>query len=444
MIEVHESYPAHHQNDVKAVIESIAPNAEIYIEYIDSLVTYQLFPVIEKLLTDYYPKPDIINISLRTLINDQYAAEAALIVDYWSNASDCLFIVSAGNSTKTTDDIMTPGEAANVLTVGATNISKDLYYQSLYGTGFTYFTKPELVAPGENLIGLGDFPGTTESQNASSPFLGISGTSFSAPMITGVAALLMDEFDYLKGNPEALKAILMESCSPLENENIPHFDEQSGAGLINYRKARDIANNHQFATAFYTDEACSHPLIETTISIPKHTTAYFYFVQLVPGVALESASHFPTMDYAISSYTIEIIDVSASNSVSTAINTSTGFISYSNNTNAAKECKVKVFLSNDDFDTVYNGNELAEQYGGVVNENPTYKVAIAYNVPNHSNHIYPTVWSQNALTHYKNCTVCGYVQSASHTISLGKCIVCGFRSSTVIEPWNKPDQPELN
>lgn len=109
-----------------------------------------------------------------------------------------------------------PSAADRVITVGAYDSNRQTY-ASFSGRGFTAFTnlvKPDLAAPGVNVLaprtGIAERniqPGTSESnsliipsrvaeptitvQNARTLYTGFTGTSFAAPAVTGAAALLM-------------------------------------------------------------------------------------------------------------------------------------------------------------------------------------------------------------------------------------------------------------
>lgn len=92
--------------------------------------------------------------------------------------------------------------------------------------------KPEVAAPGTNI----------NSTTTSSPWIRAtgSGTSYSAPMATGVAALLMNRNISLQSSPEAIKAILMATA--LHNiEGSSRLSEYDGAGGIVADEADNVA-----------------------------------------------------------------------------------------------------------------------------------------------------------------------------------------------------------
>lgn len=123
----------------------------------------------------------VVNLSVGISGADPVAALAAAAVDY----PDTLFVFAAGNSGRDADDpdrlmrgqsaqCKTPGD--NVLCVGASRVDDGLAAFSNYGA-----TSVDLLAPGEAIRVL------QNSDTAS----WANGTSFAAPMVTGVAALLV-------------------------------------------------------------------------------------------------------------------------------------------------------------------------------------------------------------------------------------------------------------
>lgn len=126
-----------------------------------------------------------------------------------------------------------PSTASKVITVGA---SQPVYeaYADFSGRGApvsleneTVFvnTKPDLVAPGVDLLVPASGGGTQR----------VSGTSFSTPLVTGTAALLM-EWGIVSGNDrylygEKMKAYLRRGAQPLRGEeNYPN--ERVGYGQL--------------------------------------------------------------------------------------------------------------------------------------------------------------------------------------------------------------------
>lgn len=162
-------------------------------------------------------------------------------IDHLSEQHGVTFIKSAGNFTDG-DNITGPGMAYNAIAVGAytsqgtTNpIDDEMRPESSYNTvinGVHGCAKPDMIAPN-------DFIRSNTS----------SSTSYSAPVITGIVALMIEFEPSLAASPEAIKAILQASChrkvisDPVETMEAGLTNKQ-GAGVPDaYRAICIIANN---------------------------------------------------------------------------------------------------------------------------------------------------------------------------------------------------------
>ena len=148
------------------------------------------------------------------------------------------FVKSAGNLTENNPNnyISAPGLAYNVITVGAVDdnntlslfddtISQRSSYVEIASNGIFPPSKPDLVAPGENI--------RTDYVTS-----GDSGTSFSTPIVTGIVAQLIQQMPALATLQDLMKAVLTASISHPEHQydstsvNIANFDKY-GAGIVN-------------------------------------------------------------------------------------------------------------------------------------------------------------------------------------------------------------------
>ncbi len=119
-----------------------------------------------------------------------------------------------------------PGNADSVITVGATHRKRPHEY------GVSYFSsrgptgdgrmKPDLVAPGEKIMG----PTPNKRMEVK------DGTSMAAPHVSGAAAMLMARHTELIGNPVRIKQILCETATDLGRER--YFQ---GHGLVDALRA---------------------------------------------------------------------------------------------------------------------------------------------------------------------------------------------------------------
>jgi len=156
----------------------------------------------------------------------------------WFNG--IVVVVSAGNN-GTADGPSTLYPPANdpfVITVGATedkgtaSLSDDnLAVFSAYGITEDGFTKPELVAPGRNLIApLAAKASTVYTAHplhrVGDYYFRMSGTSMSAPVVSGAVALLLQDEPNL--NPDQVKYRLMATTSQSWSYN----PVQTGAGYL--------------------------------------------------------------------------------------------------------------------------------------------------------------------------------------------------------------------
>lgn len=160
--------------------------------------------------------------------------------DFICRNNNLLFIKSAGNRGQSLNQeyITNPGLGLNVITVGSVDASKNISCFSSYLTQDDFSKKPTMVAPGDYIT----VPNCNNSYNWN------YGTSFSAPMVTGIAALLLEEFEDYVTYPELIAAALINGCEWLPGQT-EIWDTYAGAGLVNYANARDIIYDSRYETA---------------------------------------------------------------------------------------------------------------------------------------------------------------------------------------------------
>ncbi len=156
--------------------------------------------------------------------------------------------------------ILSPGNDPFVITVGATDTKQTAdagddivaYYSSVGPTLFDEIAKPDLVAPGnrlisvrtqgsyidlnfpDNVIPLADYAPTASfetSGTAVSNYLMLSGTSTSAPVVAGAAALMIGAEPSL--TPDDVKVRLMGTADPVAGASV----HQQGAGTLDVDEA---------------------------------------------------------------------------------------------------------------------------------------------------------------------------------------------------------------
>lgn len=153
--------------------------------------------------------------------------------DYWARFNNAFVTVAAGNDGS---HVASPAIAYNVLGVGSFNNNNTSDWSDDAMSNFSSWgnpaspnndrEKPEVVAVGENLIGWG-------WGNQESIFL--PGTSFAAPQVAGLGALLINHNQQLTSWPESMRAIVMASAiHDLDGDPriVPGIDSRDGAGGI--------------------------------------------------------------------------------------------------------------------------------------------------------------------------------------------------------------------
>lgn len=137
-------------------------------------------------------------------------------------AAGAIVVWSAGNQGD--QGITSPGSRADspvdAFAVGSVDQADQVSGSSGRGPsacGGSFATKPEVVAPGENVT----------TRNLFNQFTSVSGTSFATPMAAGVLALMRSKDPTL--TPEEAKTILLETARDL---GAAGDDNQTGRGLI--------------------------------------------------------------------------------------------------------------------------------------------------------------------------------------------------------------------
>jgi hypothetical protein len=166
------------------------------------------------------------------------------------------------------------GMGYNIITVG----NYDRYNNSLtdgssYYTGNTYAKKPDIVAPGLYYFDI-DYSESQIDRFA-------CGTSFSAPSVAGVVALLMARYEFLKTSPALIKAVLMAGVkTDITHHYIPNDANYRmyGAGVMDASNAYSIL---QSGTYFTSSFAAMSGTIYQNMSLQENQNTRLVFAYVV-------------------------------------------------------------------------------------------------------------------------------------------------------------------
>jgi len=161
---------------------------------------------------------------------------------------------SAGNEGNTPWKYITaPADAYKIISVGAVDEFGNVAGFSSRGPTYDGRIKPEVVA-----CGVDDYGALAHTE--SSYMLG-SGTSASAPIASGIGALLLSAFPHLKN--EQIRNIILESSSNSSNPN-----NNIGYGIISARNAIEFPNLQKISNEFVLHKMIFEDKIkESTVTI---------------------------------------------------------------------------------------------------------------------------------------------------------------------------------
>ena len=223
-----------HANNTMAALLAVAPEISVYATHgirkdcIESMISAGV---------------SIINASWGYYENGTYGWDDQWF-DHLAAQHGVTVVASAGNNAQDAENnyIRCPAQAYNSIAVGAfddketASVADDaLYGYSSYNNG-PNCSKPDVVAPASLLGG---------------------GTSTSAPIVTGIVALMTQLKPSLAAMPQAIKAILQAAChrkaisTPTETMTAGLTDKQ-GAGVVDAYTAICIIGRNQYVTGTFT------------------------------------------------------------------------------------------------------------------------------------------------------------------------------------------------
>jgi serine protease AprX len=140
-----------------------------------------------------------------------------------------------------------PGNDPFVITVGASDTGRSVSTNddtaapwSAYGYTLDGFAKPEFAAPGRYMVGPVPVTSTLYSERpdhiVEPGYMELSGTSFAAPIASGVAALILGK--HPEYTPDQVKGALMIGAKPMPSA----IDLSEGVGELNAGRSIEVQN----------------------------------------------------------------------------------------------------------------------------------------------------------------------------------------------------------
>lgn len=204
----------------------------------------------------------VINLSVAAGVYASYDTDPLTLAARRAVEAGIVVVTAAGNFGRNArgqtqyGGVTSPGNAPWVLTVGASthkgtvsrNDDEVAPFSSRGPSYIDYAAKPDLVAPGVGIESLSDGSSLLFATHAAArlwgtvntatqPYLSLSGTSMSAPVVAGAVALMLQANPKL--TPNLVKAILQYTAE----HRTGYDDLTQGAGFLNARGAVQLAKS---------------------------------------------------------------------------------------------------------------------------------------------------------------------------------------------------------
>jgi len=198
----------------------------------------------------------VVNLSLGHAVTEPSATDPLCEVVEQAVQAGIVVVAAAGNAGKTNDGhmvlggIASPGNSPWALTVGAINTfgtvnrSDDgvTTYSSRGPTRYELLVKPDMAAPGNKIVSLQAngaylptiYPSLHTAGSGTNAYMLLSGTSMSAPMVSGAVALLLQGTPGL--TPAQIKLALQSGATYVKDGGLLG----AGAGEVNFWASRKI------------------------------------------------------------------------------------------------------------------------------------------------------------------------------------------------------------
>jgi serine protease AprX len=258
----------------------------------------------------------VINLSLGRGIWSSYTQDplCQAVESAWK--SGIVVVVAAGNYGRLSlngsngyGTVTAPGNDPYVLTVGATKASGSSYwsaetlasYSSKGPTTYDHVVKPDMVAPGNDIVSLAA-PGATlealyssdlvQGSDGKNRYFTLSGTSMATPAVAGAAAILLQQHSTM--TPDQVKARLMKTANKMTQNStsayVPHLSQtftqfydlfSVGSGLLSVQSAvnnNDLASSTVGAalspTAVYNPQSRTVSLVYGNASVASNSVVW--------------------------------------------------------------------------------------------------------------------------------------------------------------------------
>lgn len=316
----------------------ISKNSEIYFSALGNYPADNFYDAINWQLS--YPQSvHLINMSWGTTSGGLYTSTSALL-DYLTIYSKVLFVVCTHNSTSTVNSYST---GFNTVSVGSVDVDGDISCFSNAGVSGSLSgktNKPTVVAPGGRLYDIGEIPNNYLNSSLNSTNDGQSGTSFSTPIVTGICALLIDEYEYLMLQPWTLHSIIISGTN-FVNGQTTEYDPLSGYGMIDYKKCRQIAYDNNFIDVISSSDSTVY---YSSLTIPSGSTINMTGVMFMPGDENAGYGSSQITDIEQTNYRISLVmdNNSRTNLVSSQNSTNYFNLIYTNTSSSSVKCLLKV------------------------------------------------------------------------------------------------------
>ena len=213
----------------------------------DNVIRAIEFAIVNKTILNI----DIINLSLGHPIFESAATDPLVQAVEHASRAGIVVVVSAGNAGRhpvtgqiAHGGISSPGNAPSGISVGSLRtfgtVSRDddrvAAYSSRGPSRYDGFVKPDISAPGDNLLSVAASGSTLrlaqERRGNVGSYMRLPGTSMAAGVVSGMAAMILQANQNL--TPNVLKMVLQYSSIPVANDDGSESGVlSSGAGSVN-------------------------------------------------------------------------------------------------------------------------------------------------------------------------------------------------------------------